>query len=121
MKPCDCRAYEYALAIYSMAWGAQLAWPGFVDFTRSAYRVMAAFAPSWAWGALVALAGTLLMWSLYTRRQWWRKRSLSALFILWLAVALCLGIPNWRGTGLLTYFFVAAVVAVAHTRVGHVQ
>lgn len=108
--------YEGLLALFSMAWGVQLTLPGLIDFHRPGYRVMAMFAPHWLWGGLVASAGALLFLAMGQRWQWCRMRSLSALFILWLAVAVSLGLPNWTSTGFLTYFFVTGVAGIAHMR-----
>lgn len=101
-----------------MLWGALLIYPDLIDYGRDTYRIMAAFAPAWGWGLALSFGALLLLWSLFTFRHQWRMRSLTILFLLWLTVGVCLGLPNPHLTGFSTYFFVAAIAGIAHARAG---
>jgi hypothetical protein len=117
---CELRYIEYVSAAFAVVWGGWLSLP-VIDFGRPAYLVMAAIAPQWVWGSLFVITGGLLWWALATDRRWWRKLALTMLFVLWLAVGVCLGLSNLSSTAFTTYFYIAAIHGFAQMRLGRVD
>lgn len=111
----EVRIIEWVSAIFAFLWGIWFC-VGMVDYDRPAYALMATIAPYWVWGGIVASYGLALAICLYMEYRKVRKRVLRSLFLIWLGVGLCLGLPNPYSSGFFTYFYVATIHGIAYIR-----
>lgn len=116
----EARVFEWICAAYNIGWGLWLCNPA-IDFGRPSYLVLAAVAPQWVWGSIIAALGIMQAIAIGRENRNWRRNVALTQSGVWLVVALALGLYNVYSTALMSYFWIATLHIAIWIRLAAIQ
>jgi hypothetical protein len=103
---------------FTTIWGIWFLIPWATFDSSKTFDLMQSIAHEWVWGLAFLLAGLFKLYEVIRVIQTKRARLREAIsnfiiFYLWSAVAISIGVADWRSTGTLTYGFFALLTLMA--------